>query len=190
MSHFTRQLLIDPDKKSFKRNLERIQKYEEITDRVEIEVAKYLNKVSEGELTQDNSQEIRGLNSITNDLERIGDIFYQMSKTLERKSDEKIWFSPQQRQGLLEMLDLVDQAFEVMVENLLSEKTQSRLDLAMQLEDQINQKRDELRNIHLENMESPEYNIKSGMTFNDLFSSCEKVGDHIINVSEAIAGKI
>ncbi len=190
MSHFTRQLLIDPDKKSFKRNLERIQKYEEITDRVEIEVAKYLNKVSEGELTQENSQEIRGLNSITNDLERIGDIFYQMSKTLERKSDEKIWFSPQQRQGLLEMLDLVDQAFEVMVENLLSEKTQSRLDLAMQLEDQINQKRDELRNIHLENMESPEYNIKSGMTFNDLFSSCEKVGDHIINVSEAIAGKI
>lgn len=190
MSKFTRTLLTDPDKKVFKRHLEKIQKYEEITDRVEIEVAQYLNKVSEGELTQGNSQEIRGLNSITNDLERIGDIFYQMSKTIERKSEDKIWFSPQQRQGLLEMLDLIDQSFEVMVENLQGERENVRLDLSNQLEEKINQKRDELRNIHLENMESSEYNIKSGMIFNDLFSSCEKVGDHIINVSEALVGKI
>jgi phosphate:Na+ symporter len=93
MSRFTRTLLVDPDKKVFKAHLEKIEKYEEITDRVEIEVAKYLNKVSEGELTEQNSAEIRGLNSITNDLERIGDIFYQMSKTIEKKADDKIWFS-------------------------------------------------------------------------------------------------
>jgi phosphate:Na+ symporter len=190
MSKFTRTLLTDPDKKVFKTHLEKIEKYEEITDRVEIEVAKYLNKVSEGELTEQNSSEIRGLNSITNDLERIGDIFYQMSKTIERKADDKIWFSPEQRQGLLEMLDLVDEAFVLMVENLKVEKKEVNMARAIELEDLINKKRDELRNSHLDNMESAEYNIKSGMIYNDLFSSCEKVGDHIINVSEAVAGKI
>jgi phosphate:Na+ symporter len=190
MSRFTRTLLVDPDKKVFKNHLEKIEKYEEITDRVEIEVAKYLNKVSEGELTEQNSSEIRGLNSITNDLERIGDIFYQMSKTIEKKADDKIWFSPEQREGLLEMLDLIDEAFEVMVDNLKSEKNQVNMARAIELEDMINKKRDELRSGHLDNMESAEYNIKSGMIYNDLFSSCEKVGDHIINVSEAVAGKI
>jgi len=190
MSKFTRILLTDPDKKVFYRHLEKVQKYEEITDRVEIEIAQYLNKVSEGELTQENSQEIRALNSMANDLERIGDIFYQISKTIERKSEGKIWFSPQQRQGLLEMLDLLDESFEVMVNNLQVEKSQVDLNTAVILEEKINQKRDELRNIHLENMESADYNIKSGMIFNDLFSSCEKVGDHVINVSEALAGKI
>ena len=190
MSKFTRTLLLDPDKKVFNRHLEKIQKYEEITDRVEIEIAQYLNKVSEGELTQENSQEIRALNSMTNDLERIGDIFYQISKGLERKAADKIWFNPQQRQGLIELLDLLDQAFEVMVINLQIDKSEASLTAAIEIETKINLKRDELRNMHLENMESTEYNIKSGMIFNDLFSSCEKVGDHIINVSEAIVGKI
>jgi phosphate:Na+ symporter len=88
------------------------------------------------------------------------------------------------------MLDLIDEAFEVMVENLKSEKNQVNMARAIEMEDMINKKRDELRSGHLDNMESTEYNIKSGMIYNDLFSSCEKVGDHIINVSEAVAGKI
>jgi phosphate:Na+ symporter len=190
MSKFTRILLTDPDKKIFAKNLEKIAKYEDITDRVEIEVAKYLNKVSEGELTQENSQEIRSLNSITNDLERIGDIFFQISKSIERKSDDKIWFSPEQRQGLLEILTLTDNAFEMMVDNLKKDKKQVNLERANEIESAINSKRDDLRNMHLENMENAEYNMKSGMIFNDLFSSIEKVGDHIINVSEALAGQI
>ena len=189
MSGMVRSLLTETDKKSKKSTIERIKKYEEITDRIEMEVATYLNKVSEGELTTQNSKEIRALNSITNDLERVGDIFFQMSKTIERKDQDKTWFSPEQRQQLLEMLDLVDEALEKMIENLSIEKEQVSMVEAKFIEDKINKKRNELKNFHLENMESTEYNIKSGMVFTDLYSSCEKVGDHVINVTEAITGE-
>ena len=70
-------------------------KYEEITDRVEIEVATYLAKVSEGEMSEETAEQVRSMNSIVNDLERIGDIFYQISKAIERKDEHKIWLSQQ-----------------------------------------------------------------------------------------------
>jgi phosphate:Na+ symporter len=190
MSTMTRSLLFEKDGKAKEAIMARIKKFEEITDRIEIEVAQYLNKVSEVELTQENSKEIRALNSITNDLERVGDIFFQISKGIERKDRDKAWFSPEQRQSLLEMLDLVDNAFEVMNSNLSLDSEKVSLVEADSMEDKINQKRNELRNAHLANMESPEYNIKSGMIYNDLFSSLEKVGDHLINVTEALIGKI
>ncbi|MGM0479951.1 MAG: Na/Pi cotransporter family protein, partial [Bacteroidota bacterium] len=110
MSRFSRSLLFEKSRKKQKKLHERIAKYEQITDRVEIEVANYLNKISEGELSGDTAVRIRGMNSIVNDLERIGDIYYQMSKTLERKSSEKIWFTPEQRNNLASMFDLVDRA--------------------------------------------------------------------------------
>lgn len=190
MSVKLRALLTEKDNKEKVKLHESIKHYEEITDRIEIELANYLNKVSEVELTNENSNEIRSLNSIANDLERVGDIFFQMSKNIERKDQEKIWFNPEQRQLMLEMLDLVDEAFAIMNENLALSKENVTLLSAKTVEDKINAKRNEMKNFHLQNLENPEYNIKSGMIFNDLFSSCEKVGDHLINVTEALTGKV
>ncbi len=191
MSQFSRQILYEKSKKKQKKLHKRIAKYEEITDRVEIEVANYLNKISEGELSGETAVRIRGMNSIVNDLERIGDIYYQVSKTLERKSDEKIWFTPQQRNNLGEMFDLVDKAFEVMIENLNLESSKVTLDAAREIEAEINTKRDELRKDYLDNLsKSDELHLRGGLIYNDIFASLEKVGDHIINVSEGVVGKV
>ncbi|MDC3352293.1 Na/Pi symporter, partial [Crocinitomicaceae bacterium] len=190
MSGFTQDLLTEQNKKKKNKLHEKIEKYEEITDRVEVEVASYLAKVSEGEMSESTAERVRAMNSIVNDLERIGDIFYQISKAIERKEEHKIWFSPEQRTSLTEMFELVDKAFAVMVDNLNAEWEAVTIDSAKAAENAINKKRDEMREEHLENLKSSDFNMESGMTFNNLFSSCEKVGDHIINVTEAITGRI
>lgn len=191
MSKYTQSLLFEKNANSITDLHAKIKKYEEITDRVEIEVANYLNKISEGELSEEIAGRIRGMNSIVNDLERIGDIFYQMSKALERKNIEKAWFTPEQRNRLKELFALVDEAFVVMNANLSAHHDTVVLDKAKLAEKRINEKRDELRNEHLNGLTDISVsNFRSGMIYNDLFSSLEKVGDHIINVTEAIVGKI
>jgi phosphate:Na+ symporter len=113
-----------------------------------------------------------------------------MSKAIERKVDERLWFTPEQRQHLLDMLDLLERAFEVMHRNLDVDAEEVFLDEAVEAEQRINLKRDQLRRSHLKSIETGGYNVKSGLIYNDLFSSCEKVGDHVINVSEAVAGEM
>ncbi len=190
MSGFAQNLLSEQNKKAKTKLHDKIAKYEEITDRVEIEVANYLAKVSEGEMTEDTSQKVRAMNSIVNDLERIGDIYFQISKAIERKDEQKIYFLPEQRDSLIGLFGKVDKAFEIMVENLNSDWDGVVIGPAQDAEKGINDKRDEMRKEHLMNLGKKDFNMESGMIFSNLFSSCEKVGDHIINVSEAITGKI
>jgi phosphate:Na+ symporter len=190
MSGFAKILLTEQNKKEKSKYHDKMAKYEEITDRVEIEVANYLAKVSEGEMSEETAINVRSMNSIVNDLERIGDIFFQISKTIEKKDDDKIYFIPEQRDSIMEMLELVDSAFEIMVDNLNNDWDSVSLSPAQSAETLINKKRNKMRDEHLENLAQKDFNVESGMVFSNLFSSCEKVGDHIINVSEAIVGKV
>jgi phosphate:Na+ symporter len=141
-------------------------------------------------MSEGTSIRVRSMNAIVNDLERIGDIFYQISKAIERKDEMKIYFLPEQRESLQEMFKLVDSAFETMVENLNAEWGGVSIEKAAEAEAKINKKRNAMRKEHLGNLGTKDFNMESGMAFSNLFSSCEKVGDHIINVTEAIVGKI
>ena len=190
MNGFVKTLINDQDKKTRNKMFNKIKKYEEITDRVEVEVANYLDKVSTQEISPEASSQIRSMLSITNDLERIGDIYYQMSKTIERKDDNKIYFLPEQRDNLNSILDKVEKAFTVMNTNLNAEYGHIIIDDAKKVEIEINRKRNDLRKSYLEQAEKGEFKFQPGIMYNDLFSSCEKIGDHIINVSEAVSGEI
>ena len=191
MSTFTHQLLFEKDVKKQNALYEKIARYEDITDRVEIEVANYLTKISENKQSETSAVRIRSMNSIVNDLESIGDSFYRMSKMIKRKEKERVWFTPEQRNYISEMFDLVDEAFEVMVENLNLEYEEVDIAKAVAVEKRINQKRDQLRKGYIESITTKsEGNLRGGMIYNDMFESIEKVGDHIINVSDAITGKI
>lgn len=186
MSGFFKQLLTETDKKKKNYLYAKIDKYEDITDRVELELTNYLTQTSEGDLTEETSQRVRSMMAIANYLERIADVFFQMSLTLNRKEKEKIWFSPDQRQNLQKMLALLDEAFVIMIENLRASEEDIQLKKALLKEKEIDKLRDKLRAEHFENVEKHEYNIKSGIIYSDLFYSCEKIGDHIMNVSEAL----
>ncbi|MEZ4806802.1 MAG: Na/Pi cotransporter family protein [Flavobacteriales bacterium] len=190
MSGMLKQLLVTTDDKERAALLKRVEHYEGITDRVEVEISKYLTRTSAEAKDEAVSERIRGMLSIISDLERIGDIFFQMSRSLDRKHNERLWFSPEQRTNLLELVALVDKAFAVMQRNLEAEDGNVAIDEAVEVEQHINNMRDQLRRVHLKSIEAGDYNVKSGLVYNDLFSSCEKVGDHLINVSEALVGEV
>ncbi|WKZ65201.1 MAG: Na/Pi cotransporter family protein [Flavobacteriales bacterium] len=190
MLGMTRELLTARESVQRDRLMQRMARYEQLTDRIEVEVGKYLTKTSTEARNEEVTQRIRGMLSIVGDLERVGDIFFQMSKAMERKLDDRVWFTPEQRQDLSGMLDLLDQAFEVMHRNLDADQDLVRLDEAVEAEQRINALRDQLRHKHWKSIEEGDYNVRSGLVYHDLFSSCEKVGDHLINVSEALAGEM
>ncbi len=192
MPAFIKALIYERDPEAQTRLLNNVKKYEEITDRIEMEIADYLSRVSQDELSHDSTIKIRGMLNIVNDLESIGDVFFQLSKTIERKNREKLWFTQDQRESLTHLLALIEEAYAIMLQNL-ERKDDQPIDLrkAEEQEAKIDQYTDELRTRHLENIEhNEEYNIKSGLVYNDLFISCEKVGNHIINVSKALTGKV
>lgn len=185
---FVHQLINETEKKEQDALMERISKYEEITDRIEVEVDKYLTKVSENELSQEASNTVRGMLTAVNHLETIGDIFYQMSKTLERKSSKKVWFEQSQRNELKEMYVLVDRSLEIMTNNLKLDAREVKMEPVLELERQINDLRDQLRKKNFKKIEKSKVKLDSGLIFMDLVSGFEKVADNAKQVSEAIAG--
>jgi len=190
MTGFVADLLVETDNKKFKKSLSRVKKYEEITDKIESEIVVYLAKVSEGELTESASLQIRAMLSIANDLESVGDINYTMARIIKRKAEDKIYFIPHQRENLLEMFSLLEVGMELMLENLDNDLQGNQLEKAYEAEKAINKKRNQLKKAHLESIEKGEYKYQSGMIYTDLFSAVESVGDRVISISEASTGKI
>jgi phosphate:Na+ symporter len=191
MSKFFSKLLNSVDNKDQKRMIKKISKYEVRTDKLEIDITNYITRLSGEEVSQDTSVKLRSILNICNDLERIGDIFYQLSKTVEVKIEDKIWFDPEQREMINELIDLLDKAFVNMNENLRENNYHKvSMNKARELEDLINDQRDKMRDYNLSHIGNPEYKTESAMTFNNIFSNLERIGDHIINVNESIVGLI
>lgn len=190
MNGFVKIHLNSSEKKEKNKMLDKLEKYEEITDRVEVEIADYLGETARLEMSDEASVQMRSMLNISTDLERIGDIFFQMGKALEKKDNDKHYFTPEQRDGINSMITVTEEAFEIMNDNLRSEYGTITMDKAISKEKEINSLRDSLRKQHLKNIEKGEVNMNSALIYSNIFSSFEKVGDHIINVSEAVAGEI
>jgi phosphate:Na+ symporter len=191
MSNLTRELINSTETKERTKLLKKIKKYEEISDQMEIKITEYVTRLANQELTPKTSQRLRSVLNVCNDLERIGDVYYQISKTIEMKNEDKIYFLPHQRENLNLLSNKIDAAFQEMKNNL---KTSSYDNVsktkAIELEKDINAFRDQLRNEHLTRLGDDDYNVKSAMVYNNIFHAMEKVGDHIINVTEAVIGEI
>jgi phosphate:Na+ symporter len=189
MNNFLRTAINTGEKKKKQKMYDKIQKYEEITDKVEIEISNYLGKASQQEMSEDTSIQLHAMLNVVTDLERIGDVFYQISKSLEKKQSDKVWFTPDQREGINKLIDLIEKAFKVMNANLNLEYKKVSMDEAIALEKEINKTRNKLRKKHLKNVGSDEAHLEASLIYSTIFSSLERVGDHIINVSEALTGE-
>ncbi len=188
MHHKTKSLINETDKKKRVKLIAAIGKYEEITDRLEAEISTYLGNVSVKTLSEESSSELRSMLSITNDLERIGDIYYEIAIAIETKSNHKLWFDQKQRNSLNGLLDEVETAFNQMAKNLLGSYSKIDMDEARTMDESIKELKSRIRKKHLKSMEKKEYNAQSGLLYSNIFSGIERVGDHIINVSEAASG--
>jgi len=140
-------------------------------------------------MSEASSVRVRGMLSIVGDLERIGDIYYQMSKGIERKIENKVWFTPEQRKKILDMFEMVESNLDLMCKNLKINYNNVGLTKAKEQEVALNKFRKSIRKEHFESVEKGEYNFASATIYSDLFNSLEKVRDHTINVTEGITGE-
>lgn len=191
MSTVLNDLLEEPKVKKQKKLFKKMRKLEDATDHLEEEITKYLAHISDGSLSSDSSNRVVSILSIVNDMERIGDVFFQMSRDFENKREEskKASFNKKQSSNLVEMYQLMDKAIDVMVINLESNYTDISIDEALEHERAIDSMRNKLRKEHTKQMQSKDFDIRMGALYQDLFQAMEKVGDHVINVTESITGE-
>ena len=192
-SKMANQLLRLSDEEKLKRReklRKKIKKLEDFTDDLEEQIAEFLAKTTESPLSQSSSREVQGLLSIINDLERIADIIYRMSNDTRRLDENNLTFTTEQSESLNTLSLLVNDALEIMLDNMRKPKSRIQLKGAQAKEDEINQVVKSLKKEQLIAIENSDYDIKTGIIYRDIFNAYEKVGDHIINVSEALAGNI
>jgi len=189
--HYSLNGLVFKGDKKRRKFIDKMMEREEITDRLEIEIAEYLLKISENSnLTLEATRKIRNMHRIVNELERLGDLYYQLSKVFERMIDEGQELPEEALEEIKQMLNLVHDALVVMRSNL-DETNPEKISMAKayQFEEQINGLRDSLRTKHYARLENSAYTLKMGIGYLDVLNRLEKVGDHIINVSEAASDK-
>ncbi len=168
--------------------LDKIKKREEITDRIELEVSQYLTSVSEFNLSKTASRRVRSMLRMINDLERIADIYYQVSRTFERMVSEGVSMPESANTEIQDMMQLIQDALQLMRKNMEGEYGDVNMQEAELMEAKIDSLRDELRESHYMRLERGDYDAKAGIFYLDFINRLEKIGDHILNVNEATAG--
>jgi phosphate:Na+ symporter len=191
MLGFTKDILNSSDDKIIFANIDKLKKYEAITDKFEEEIIEYVTKLSDKEMTHKTSVRLRSYLNICNDMERIGDIFYQISKKIEFKKQGNIYFTPEQRNQLNSLIEIVDRTFAEMNKNLSIDSYDNiSLEKCYALEDEVNVQRNAMRKYNADMLGSNEYNPNSALIFTNLFSSIERIADHVVNINESAAGEI
>lgn len=190
MNKIVRKLYHIKDERDFSKQFSRTEKYETICDNIEVEIAAYLTQVSEGKMSTASSYELRSMMRIISDIESIADVNFNMARTIMRKKEGKVKFDAEIEKEISTMFDMVENALEVMLSNLKA-RDEKDVDIhqSKNIENEINNYRDQLKTRHLEYVKTKRYKYKAGVIFTDLVTECEKMGDSVINVSEALIDK-
>ncbi|MBD5357841.1 MAG: Na/Pi cotransporter family protein [Bacteroides sp.] len=166
----------------------RLEKYEEISDRMEIEIGNYLNHVAEGRLSPEGKMRIAGMLRVISEIESIADGCFNVAKTVARKHQNHVEFAPAVLKEIDTMFELVQGAMTNMLEILKEMETpeDARIIQAYNKEREINNLRNTLRDSNIFNINNKEYDYQEGIFFMDLISEAEKLGDYMLNVVEGV----
>ena len=189
MFGMVQDLTKETDKEKFKALFERIKKYEDISDNMEIEIGKYLEHVSDAHLSDDTKGKIRHMMREISELESIGDACYNLARILLRKSESADDFTPEQNAAIEKMMRLTDNAMKQMLETICGRREEVSIAPTRDIEQKINDLRDELKLQNTTDVNSRKYGFAIGTMFIDVISECEKLGDYVVNVVEARLGK-
>ena len=174
---------------AFAKLFERIQKGEDVSDRMENEIGKYLGDVGSAHLSDETKLKIRAMMREIGELESIGDSCFNLARIMRRKREYKVWFEDDLNNGILQMYALVDEALSRMNIILEGRKEDYTLSISADIEARINQLRSQLKQQNVVNLDQQAYGYELGTVLSDLIEECEKTGDYVINVVEARLGE-
>ena len=189
MFGMTRSLLDEKNNREFERQYERICKYEEIADHMEMEIGKYLEKVSNERLSDDTKAKVRSMFRQISELESIGDACSKMARTIQHRKEGREDFTAHQYQQIYEMLRLVNEAMTQMMVIVSGRREDLTTAPSMEIERDINALRDELKAESISNINTRECSYAITALYMDVIADCEKLGDYIMNVVESRLGK-
>lgn len=185
MFGMVRDLLHTTNENDFNKLFSRIEKYENISDNMELEIANYLNEVSEGRLSSESKLKIRTMLREVTELESIGDSCYHLASTINHKFRGNEDFTEKQYDHIHQMLQLTDNALQQMVSLEEDEYYLVDPNKSFNIENEINNYRNQLKDQNVLDVNNKEYNYQVGVHYMDIISECEKLGDYVINVVEA-----
>ena len=183
------ELLVEKDENNFKKLYERIEKYEKISDNMEIEIAHYLNNVSDAHLSDETKAKIRAMLREISEIESIGDACFNMARTILRKvSNKKDHFTEAQYAHLHQMMQLTENALEEMNVLMGGRKESYDKNRIFNIENEINNYRNQLKSQNISDVNNHVYTYAVGTIYMDLVNECERLGDYVVNVVEARMG--
>lgn len=186
MFGMVQQLIHVSNENEFNKLYSRIEKYETISDNMEVEIAKYLNDVAEGRLSAESKFQIRAMLREVTEIESIGDSCYNLAKTINRKQRCREEFTDKQFEHIHFMFDLADESLNLMNDTIKKyDHHTSDITKSYNIETEINNYRNQLKNENLIDVNNKLYDYKMGVHYMDIISECEKLGDYVINVVEA-----
>ena len=170
----------------FNKLFSRVEKYENISDNMELEIANYLNQVSEGRLSSESKLQIRAMLREVTEIESIGDSCYNLARTINRKRQTNQDFTEKQYEHIHFMMKLTDDALAQMIVVVEKPEHQSiDINKSFNIENEINNYRNQLKNQNILDVNNKEYDYQMGVYYMDIIAECEKLGDYIVNVVEA-----
>ena len=183
---YAKEAIAESSTDNFDQLRAKLVKYEEISDRIEYEIATFLNAVSEGDISEETSRKIKAMYKIIGEMESLGDSGETISRILSRKNIHKREFDQNALKNIMGMVDLVNGAYDAMISNLEAANHGTLTDIlnAYNAEDRINNMRNYLRDAEIEGIETGRNNYLSSVYYMDIVNELEKMGDFIINISQ------
>ncbi len=188
MFGMVRELLGVKDDAAFTKLFARIEKYESISDNMEIEIANYLDNVSDAHLSDDTKAKIRAMLREISEIESIGDSCYNIARTINRKLSGKEDFTEKQYEHLHQMFELTDDSLTQMNVLLQGRRENHDANRSFNIENEINNYRNQLKSQNINDVNDHKYTYAIGTMYMDIVSECEKLGDYVVNVVEARMG--
>lgn len=188
MFGMVRELVGEKNEDKFTKLFSRIEKYEGISDNMEIEIAKYLDQVSDAHLSDDTKGKIRAMLREISELESIGDSCYNIARTCSRRMRGKEDFTEDQYDHIYQMMELTDDALTQMNRILVGHKEDNDVNRSFNIENEINNYRTQLRSQNINDVDDHKYTYAIGTMYMDIIQECEKLGDYVVNVVEARMG--
>jgi phosphate:Na+ symporter len=188
MFGMVKTLLGETNEEKFVKLYSRIEKYEGISDNMEIEIAKYLDQVSDSHLSDETKAKIRAMLREISEIESIGDSCFNIARTLNRRFKGKEDFITSQYEHMYQMMELTDNALTQMNITLVGHKGDNDANLSFNIENEINNYRNQLKSQNINDVNNHLYTYAIGTMYMDIIQECEKLGDYVVNVVEARMG--